>query len=66
MILFRHFHRIFNGHAIQESKCEIATSWFVDYYEGDDITESKKLDINDVQVLNKEEFYKNFFTRMGS
>lgn len=51
--------------AIQESKCEIATSWFVDYYEGDDITESKKLDINDVQILNKEEFYKNFFTRMA-
>ena len=51
--------------AIQESKCEIATSWFVDYYEGDDITESKKLDINDVQVLNKEEFYKKLLYQDG-
>ena len=51
--------------AIKESGCEIATSWFVDYYEGDKIPKAQKLDIKDIQVLNKEEFYERLLYQNG-
>lgn len=51
--------------AMKNSKCEIATSWFVDYYEGDKIPEAQKLDIKDIQVLNREEFYEKLLYQDG-
>ncbi len=50
---------------VQKSKCEIATSWFVDYYEGDDIPEAKKVDIEDIRILSREEFYKKLLYQDG-
>lgn len=44
--------------AINQSNCEIATSWFIDYYEGDKIQEPRKININDILILDKKEFYK--------
>lgn len=51
--------------AMKKSKCEIATSWFVDYYEGDKIPKAQKLDIKDIQVLNREEFYERLLYQDG-
>lgn len=51
--------------AIQKSECEIATSWFVDYYEGDKIPETKKVNIKDIKVFNREEFYKKLLYQDG-
>lgn len=51
--------------AIQKSECEIATSWFIDYYESDNIPEAKKVDIKDITVLSKEEFYKKLLYQDG-
>lgn len=51
--------------AIQKSKCEIATSWFIDYYEGDKIPEIQKLDIKDIQVLDREKFYQRLLYQDG-
>ena len=51
--------------AIKKSKCEIATSWFIDYYEGDKIPETKKMNIKDITVLSKEEFYKKLLYQDG-
>ena len=51
--------------AIEKSKCEIATSWFIDYYEGDNIPETKKMNIKDITVLSKEEFYKKLLYQDG-
>ena len=51
--------------AMKKSKCEIATSWFVDYYEGDKIPKAQKLDIKDIQVLNREKFYERLLYQDG-
>lgn len=51
--------------AMKKSKCEIATSWFVDYYEGDKIPEAQKLDIKDIQVLDRKEFYERLLYQDG-
>ncbi|BBH27394.1 glycosyl transferase family 2 [Intestinibaculum porci] len=51
--------------AIQKSGCEIATSWFADYYEGDNIPEAKKVDMKDIAVLSREEFYKKLLYQDG-
>lgn len=51
--------------AIEKSSCEIATSWFVDYYEGDEIPQEQHLDIKDIQVLNREEFYERLLYQDG-
>lgn len=51
--------------AMKKSKCEIATSWFVDYYEGDKIPKAQKLDIKDIQVLNREKFYERLLCQDG-
>ena len=51
--------------AMEKNKCEIATSWFVDYYEGDKIPKAQKLDIKDIQVLNREKFYERLLYQDG-
>lgn len=51
--------------AIKNSKCEIATSWFVNYYEGDKMPKAQKLDIKDIRVLNREEFYERLLYQNG-
>ena len=51
--------------AMKNSKCEIATSWFIDYYEGDKIPKAQKLDIKDIQILNREEFYQKLLYQDG-
>lgn len=51
--------------AVKESGCEIATSWFIDFYEGDKIPEAKKVNIKDIQVLDKQGFYAKLLYQDG-
>lgn len=51
--------------AIREFKCDIATSWFVEYYEGNNIPKSRKLELKDVQILNRENFYEKLLYQNG-
>ena len=50
---------------IQKSECEIAASWFINYYAGDNIPEAKKVNIKDITVLSKEDFYKKLLYQDG-
>lgn len=51
--------------AIEEFKCDIATSWFIEYYEGNNIPKSQKLELKDVQILNRENFYEKLLYQNG-
>lgn len=51
--------------AIREYKCDIATSWFVEYYEGDSVPKTEKLKLTDVKPLNREDFYEKLLYQDG-
>ena len=51
--------------ALQIGKCEIAMSWFVDYYEGDTLPKSEKLKVEDVQIYDRIECYKKMLYQDG-
>lgn len=51
--------------AVKESQCDIATSWFIEFYEGDSIPNPHKLELKDVQVLSRECFYERMLYQKG-
>lgn len=51
--------------AAKEYNCDIATSWFVKYCEGDNVPLTNKLKLEKVQVLDRESFYEKLLYQDG-
>ena len=51
--------------AVKEGHCDIATSWFVEFYEGDTIPKSEKVECKDIQVIDRERFYERLLYQKG-
>lgn len=51
--------------AVKEGHCDIATSWFVEFYEGDIIPKSEKVECKDIQVIDRERFYERLLYQKG-
>lgn len=51
--------------AIKKTDCEIATSWFLEYHTGDKVACPNRLQVEDIQVLNREALYEKLLYQDG-
>lgn len=51
--------------ALNNSKSDIASSWFIEYYAGDSMPSAEELNLEKIEILSKEEYFKRLLYQDG-